>query len=125
VATEEFQKDQFYLDQKKKFNENQILYLLFLTKVDKECALNQDIVTFFYRNSEDCRKCDDQSFVLTDIKEQLENNVSIFSFDMDLNITNIDILAQYYEVDELPCTIINEKKYCGIRDKDFIMGKLS
>lgn len=125
VATEEFQKDKFYLDQKKKFNDNQILYLLFLTKVDKECDLNQNIITFFYRNSEDCRKCDDQSFVLTDIKEELENNVSVFSFDMDLNITNIDILGEYYEIDELPCIIINEKKYCGIRDKDFIMGKLS
>jgi len=124
VATEEFQKDKFYLDQKTKFNENQVLYLLFLTKVDKECALNQDIITFFYKNSEECTKCDDQSFVLTDIKEQLGNNVSIFSFDMDLNISNIDILGQYYEIDQLPCTIINEEKYCGMRDKNFIMGKL-
>jgi hypothetical protein len=124
VATEEFQKDPFYLEQKKKFNENEVLYLMFLTKVKKECQLNQDIVTFFYQNSADCKKCDDQSFILTDIKMDLEENVSIFAFDADLDLTNTNILSEYYDIKEYPCIVINEKKYCGIRDKIFIMDKL-
>lgn len=124
AATEEFQKDEFYLEQKRKFNENELLYLLFLTKVKEECKLEQDIITFFYQNSEDCRKCDDQSFILTDIKMDMEENVSIFALDTDLNLTNVNILREYYEINEYPCIIINEDKYCGIRDKEFIMEKL-
>jgi hypothetical protein len=125
VATEEFQKDKFYREQKRRFNENQVLYLLFLTKVKDDCNLDQNIIVFFYQNSADCRKCDDQSFILTDIKMDLEENISIFALDTDLGLTNIDILIEYYEVNEYPCIIINEEKYCGIIDKKFIMDNLN
>lgn len=124
VATEEFQKDPFYIQQKTKFNENQLLYMLFLTKINKECSLNQDIISFFYRKSEFCKKCDDQSFVLTDIKKDLEENISIFSFDTDLNITNIDLLLEYYEITDYPCVVINDQKFCNIEDKNFIIKQM-
>jgi hypothetical protein len=124
VATEEFQKDPFYLEQKKKFNDNEVLYLMFLTKVKKDCDLNQDIISFFYQNSVDCKKCDDQSYILTDIKMELEGNVSIFSFDVDLGLQNTQILLDYYSINQYPCIVINEEKYCGIQDSKFIMSKL-
>ncbi len=124
VATEEFQKDPFYLEQKKKFNENEVLYLMFLTKVRKDCDLNQDIISFFYQNSADCKKCDDQSYILTDIKLELEGNVSIFSFDGDLELQNTQILMDYYGITQYPCIVVNEEKFCGIQDKKFIISKL-
>lgn len=124
VATEEFQKDPFYLEQKKTFNENELLYMAFLTKTQTECNLSQHIISFFYRKSELCNKCDDQSFVLTDVKRLLEDNVSIFSFDSDLNITSVQLLEKYYEIDQYPCIIINEEKFCGIQDRSFILEKL-
>lgn len=126
VATEEFEKDTFYLDQKKKFNENEVLYLLFLTKVKKECSINQHIITFFYGNSKDCKKCDDQSFVLTDIKEEKKDRVAIFSLDTDLNITNIHILREYYNINktDLPCIIVDEKATCGIQSKQEILQQI-
>lgn len=124
AASEEFQKDPFYLEQKKIFNENELLYLLFLTKIKKECSLEQSIITFFYRNSEACKKCDDQSFVLSDIKRDGKDEISIFSFDMDLNVTNVILLHEYYEVNELPCIVIDERKFCGIQSKDFIIEKI-
>lgn len=127
TATEEFQKDPFYIEQKTKFNNNEVLYLLFLNKVKKDCNLNQSVVSFFYRNSEDCKKCDDQSFILTNIKEDLQENVSIFAFDADLNVTNVNILMQYYDINvgQFPCIIINEQKFCSIQDKKFILNKLA
>jgi len=124
VATEEFEKDPFYIEQKNKFNENEVLYLMFLTKVKKDCQLNQNIISFYYQNSYDCKKCDDQSFILTDIKQELQENVSIFSFDADLNLTNTKIMMDYYGITQLPCIVINEEKYCGIQDKKFILQKL-
>jgi hypothetical protein len=124
VATEEFEKDPFYLEQKKRFNDNQILYMAFLTKAKKECDLNVNIVSFYYRNSQVCKKCDDQSFVLTDIKRELNDEVSIFSFDMDLNLTNVKLLTDYYEIGDLPCIVVDEHKFCGMQDKDFIIKKM-
>jgi hypothetical protein len=124
IATEEFQKDPFYLDQKRRFNENEVIYMTFLTKINEDCELNASIISFFYQNSEECRKCDDQSFVLTDIKRELGDEVSIFSYDTDLNISNVNLLSEYYNIDKYPCIVVNEQKFCGIQDKTFIMRKL-
>jgi hypothetical protein len=124
TATEEFSKDPFYLAQKKIFNENELLYMAFLTKAKKECNLDQTVISFFYRKAQVCGKCDDQSFVLTDVKKLLDNNVSIFSFDDDLNITSITLLEKYYEIDEYPCIIINEEKFCGIQGREFVMAQI-
>jgi hypothetical protein len=124
VATEEFQKDPFYLEQKTVFNENEVLYMAFLTKAKKECNLSQSIISFYYRKAEACQKCDDQSFVLSDIKREMGDSVSIFSFDDDLNITSISLLQKYYEIKEYPCVVINEKPFCGIRDKRFILAQI-
>lgn len=124
IASEEFQKDKFYLLQKKSFNEKEVFYLMLLSKIKKHCSYGQAVVSFFYKNAEDCKKCDDQSFVLTDIKKASNNEVSIFSFDVDLGLSSINLLATYYEIDEFPCLIINEKKHCGMLDKEFIVQKI-
>ncbi|MEM3122201.1 MAG: hypothetical protein QXH60_02040 [Candidatus Pacearchaeota archaeon] len=124
VASEEFQKDPFYLEQKKAFNENEVYYLLLLSKIKKDCNYKQSIVLFFYKNSEECGKCDDQSFVLTDIKNSAKEEVSIFSFDADLNLTNIELLTNYYNITQYPCTVVDDKKYCGMQDKSFIVEQI-
>jgi hypothetical protein len=124
IATEEFSKNSYYVDQKKLFNENQLIYLTLLTKIKKQCDYHQAIISFFYQNSADCKKCDDQSFVLTDINDLYDEEISIFSFDLDLNISTVDLLKQYYKIDQLPCVVINEKPYCGIQDKKFIEEKI-
>jgi len=124
VASEEFFKDPFYREQKKTFNEYQLFYLLLLTKVSTTCKYDQKIVSFFYQNSIDCKKCDDQSFVLTDLKEQYGDAVSIFSFDTELNITSIKLLTEFYNITEFPCIVIDGKTHCDIQDKRFIEQEL-
>jgi hypothetical protein len=128
IASEEFQKDPYYLEQKQLFNENEIFYMLLLKKMNTACNLNKSILIFFYQNSEDCKKCDDQSFILRDIslleEDDQVKSVAIFSLDMDLNITTLKLLEKYYQVNEYPCVIIDEQPYCGIRDRSFIMKKI-
>jgi hypothetical protein len=124
IASEEFKRSEYYRDQKRYFNDDEFTYLILLTQIKNKCNYTQPIITFFYQNSEDCKKCDDQSFVLTDVKKELENNVSIFSFDADLNLSTVNLLRDSYSVNELPCIIIEGNTHCGIRDKDFIMMRI-
>lgn len=124
AATEQFRKDVYYTEQKTIFNENEVLYLLLLKSLKAKCGFKQEIILFFYRNSDDCKKCDDQSFVLTDINKDIDPEIAVFSFDMDLNITKTGLLSQFYKTKSLPCIVINETTYCGIRDKNFIVNKL-
>lgn len=127
-AREEFQKDEYYLNQKRIFNENQLFYLLLMDQMIDKCNITKQTVLFFYRNSADCPKCDDQSFILTDISmlddRDGSKEVAIFSFDMDLDLSMLNILARYYKIDEYPCLVINDYKACGIQDKSFIMNRL-
>ena len=43
---------------------------------------------------------------------------------MDLNLTNVHLLSEYYEIAEYPCIVINEQKFCGMQDKSFILRKM-
>ena len=51
----------------------------------------------------------------------MPKNFRIFFFDTDLGLTTIKLLDEFYEVDEYPCLVIEDQKYCGIRGKDEIL----
>ncbi len=124
TLTEEFMKDPFYIEQKTRFNINEVLYFSMLKKMQQSCDVNQSTILFFYQKKEECLNCDAQSFVLTDIKREHDQELGIFSFDADLNLAPVNVLMQYYNVTELPCTIINNTAHCGLYDKNEMMGIL-
>ncbi|MFT4308859.1 MAG: hypothetical protein ACMXYL_00015 [Candidatus Woesearchaeota archaeon] len=124
IASEEFFRDPYYFEQKRIFNEHQLVYLTLLTKLKQECGYDQVIISFFFQYETECPRCDDQSFILSDINRELGEEVSIFSFDTGLGIKGIELLADYYDIDELPCIVIEETTYCGLRSKRFIMERI-
>ncbi|MBW2998637.1 hypothetical protein KY321_03805, partial [Candidatus Woesearchaeota archaeon] len=91
IASEEFYEDEYYFNQKKVFNEYEVQYFLITKRMIEKCDLSKKNILFFYKDSKECGKCDDQSFVLRDINYMNRNNdaeineVGVFSFDMDLN----------------------------------------
>ncbi len=127
-ASEEFHQNTYYWDQKKVFNEDEVFYYLLMKQMLDKCNISKQIILFFYQNSADCKKCDDQSFILSDIRklddDKGRQEVAIFSFDMDLNLSTLNILSKYYKIEKYPCIIMDEQKYCGIQDKDFIMDRI-
>ena len=124
IASEQFFNDPYYFQQKKIFNENEIFYMSLLKKLKKQCDIDTVIISFFYRNKKDCNKCDDQAFVLTDLNKDIDEEIFIFSFDADLKISFIDLLIEYHKIEEFPCVIIEENKFCGMMDKNEIKNKI-
>ncbi len=124
IATEEFLKDEYYLKQKTIFNENQLFYLTLLKRLNERCEYEQGEILFFYKNSADCKRCDDQSYVLTSINNKYDEQLAIFSFDMDLNISTVSLLAEYYNVTEFPCLVIQDKKFCGMKSEEHILAQV-
>jgi hypothetical protein len=125
-ATEQFTTDPYYLQQKQDFNRKEVLYFLTLKKMKEKCSINQTIISFFYRKKEFCDKCDAQSFVLRDIKLQLEDlgksdQIAIFSFDVDTNLTTVNLLTKYFNTSNYPCTVIENETLCGIKDKQELL----
>ena len=129
AASEEFQKNPYYAAQKKLFNEQEVLYLMLMKKIYEKCDFGETyewpiIISYFYGDSKTCDKCEDQAHVLTAVNLEIDEYVSIVSFDTELDVTGVEILMDFYDVDSLPCIIINEKKFCGIRSKDFIINEI-
>jgi len=124
VASEEFRKSPYYQQQKSVFNENEVFYMMLLQKLKKTCGYKQAVIAFFYRNSADCPKCDDQSYILTDLNREIDPEVAIFSYDHDLNLTSVNLLEGYYNVTSYPCIVLDDQTYCGIRDRAFIVQKM-
>lgn len=124
VASEEFRKNQYYVVQKRHFNENEVLYMILLQTLKRECGFHQAVIAFFYQNSRDCGKCDDQSFILSDINRDYDAEVAVFPFDTELNLSSVRLLSKYYNITQYPCVVIEDVPYCGIQDKEFILEKV-
>ncbi len=127
AASEEFAKSKYYLDKKKLFNQQEMIYYLLLKSMNEKCNISKEIILFFYQNAQDCKKCDDQSFILGDITNLddkingEDSELAVFSFDLDLNLSSINLLRDYYSLYNPPCIVYDEKAYCGIQDKKTIM----
>lgn len=122
-VTEEFTESEFYFTQKKLFNQRAVLYYTTMRRMQEMCNLDQVIMTFFYKNSEDCPECDPLSFVLTDIRQDLDrmgivDRLPLFSFDVDLDLAGINILLRHYNITEFPCVVLNENVFCGLKNKN-------
>lgn len=121
AVTEQFMTDPFYIEQKRRFNNNEIMYFSLVKKMKEWCDVNQTTILYFYQKKEECPDCDAQSFVLTDIKKESGGGISIFSFDADLDLAPVQILATYYNLSHYPCTVIEDTPYCGLFDKDKLL----
>jgi hypothetical protein len=124
AATEEVRKSQYYVDQKKTFNEQQIVYMLLLRNLREQCNYEQVLIAFFYSNSADCPQCDDQAFVLTDLNKEYDSQIAIFSYDVDLNSTSVNLLSRFYKLTTYPCVVIDDTPYCGVQSRDDLIEKI-
>lgn len=123
-VTEKFVTDPFYIDQKRKFNRNEIIYLSMLREMKDWCEFNQTIILFFYRKKEDCPDCDAQSFVLTNLNKEIDDEIAIFSFDSDLQLSSVKTLELFYNITSYPCLVVEDSIYCGLHNKNSLVDLL-
>lgn len=121
-VTENFMQDPFYIEQKVEFNRKEVLYFAMLKKMKDMCKINQTIVSFFYKKKENCPDCDAQSFVLSDVKRDLEkikkdNELAIFSFDADMDLPAINLLLKVNNISSYPSIVVGNQTYSGLYDK--------
>jgi len=115
----------YYKQQKKRFIVNELLYLSMLEKMKKTCNSDMPItIIYFYANAKDCSDCDAQAFVLTDINNEIDEELAIFSLDLDLDLIATNVLAEYYNISFLPCTVIESNVQCGLQDKKTIINHI-
>ena len=89
-----------------------------LQNMKQWCTFNQTTILYFYKKKEDCPDCDAQSFVLTDLNKEIDQEIAIFSFDSDLELPSVSVLESFYDIGPYPCLVVENMTYCGLHDKD-------
>jgi len=97
----------------------QINYWILANKINTLCDdSNMYPILYFYANEQKCPQCEDQGVHLSYVKAKLNENVLIFSLDID-KLGPIQLLGQQYDVysRETPIIVINEKSYGYSKNK--------
>ena len=123
-VTKKFITDPFYLNQKRKFNRNEVMYFSMLKEMKDWCEFNQTIILYFYEKGEFCPDCDGQAFVLTNLNKEINEEIAIFSFDSDLELPCVSTLELFYNITSYPCMVIEDDIHCGLFDKDQLIDLL-
>ncbi len=117
------EKNQFELLQRE-YLLAEIRYWMLAKKTKELC--NYDVVTIlnFYSSEEECPYCDQQSFVLTYLKELFGDRLLIFSFNSELEDDEpmLGILDAAYNITSYPTLVIGDEVYSGLKDSEELLG---
>ncbi len=102
---------------------SQVQYMLLSMKAKKLCS--SDIVNVQYFFSKDCKSCDDQSFILTFLKQKFGQRLFIFGFDASFkNEPLLNLMVSTYNVTDFPTLVIENRKYTGFMSTDNLTGTI-
>jgi hypothetical protein len=121
---QDFGGEEFYLREKRRLNRRALIQLSMLAKVQEYCNYNQTVILYFYGNCKTDPRCGQQGFVLSYINEKIEPEIVIFSFDADRDVESVKTLMHAYEVNKLPCMVIEGHTHCGLRNNQETEGLL-
>ncbi|MEM4336413.1 MAG: hypothetical protein QXG86_00205 [Candidatus Woesearchaeota archaeon] len=111
-----------FLMLKQEYTQAEINYWLLARKTKELCDRDFVTILFFYAPEEQCVYCNEQSFVLTYLKELLKEKVLIFSFDATLEKEPlIKMLINIYNIKNYPAIVVDGKPFEGLQDRDFIL----
>jgi hypothetical protein len=120
----DFENDYSYLSGKRRVNRWEVTHFSMLSKVKKKCDLNHTILLYFYGECSKNKQCNEQGLELDKLHTATGGNMSIFSFDYDLNTSAVNSLMQLYNVTALPCVVIEGNTQCGFIKEDDLISLL-
>ncbi len=104
---------------KRRYSLLQIKDLLLMKRVSDKCNIKPTVVLYFYSNKGDCSSCKRQGYVLTKLAEDYSDNLRIYAFDANLDLSVLKTLININNVTkELPALVINGKTYYGFKSLD-------
>lgn len=109
---------------KKYYSLLQIKDFLLMKKAEDKCGFQTTSIVYFYSNKIDCKDCEKQGYILTDIRQDYPN-VRVYAFDYNLDLSALKALITIYKVKEperLPALVINGNVYYGLQQFEDIQA---
>lgn len=87
----------------------EIEHFEFVKEFNQKCRGNIDTILFFYSNNASEIEASEEAGRILGIVHNRNENLIIYSFDVDLNSDLVDKLENKYGITETPLVVINEK----------------
>jgi len=98
---------------KKQYTSTIIRNWITLEKIKETCEGEYTTLLYFYSN-EQCNDCESQGIILTDMKDELSEDIMIFALDAHLNMMIVNTLRDSYNIYSYPSIVIDNEKYSGL-----------
>jgi thiol-disulfide isomerase/thioredoxin len=105
-----------YNNLKNEYSRLLIGYWLLAGKLRRNCELSANTVIYFYDSG--CENCEDQAFVLTYLKNKLEENFLVFALDADSEEPSIIAVKEFYDINKYPSLVVDEELYEGFHSTE-------
>lgn len=102
---------------------SQVEYLLLSMKAKNLCK--SDVVNIIYFFSKECDTCDDQSFLLTFLKQKFGDRLFIFGFDTSFGKEPLlNLMVSTYNVTKFPTLVIENRTFTEFLPKDSLKSEI-
>ena len=105
------------LERKKFYTLIELEHLEFVQQLNKECKQGVNVILFFYSNKEeDLENSEKLGRLLDNVYDNHQQNLIIYSFDVNLDSALIKSLKKSYDIDKYNTIIVNEVKLTDIEN---------
>lgn len=110
----------------REYTHAQIRYYLLAQRTQKLCGEDIATILYFYSDSANCPRCEDQAFILTYLKRLMGDRVLIFSFNTLIadEEPTIRLLMNRHEVEAFPTIVINQEPFPGLTTREQALNEL-
>ena len=97
---------------------------LFLKEIKEKCNYDIKTILYFYSNRA-CNRCAEQGYILTFLRNS-HPELNIYSFDVDIDNSALDILKESYGVssETLPFIVLENKTFSGFVSAEKLQNEL-
>lgn len=113
-----------FLVQKRAYMLAEIRYWLLAREAEKACGKDSVNVLFFYEEDASCDRCSTQGYVLTSLKETFQNNLLVFSLDVESDEPMVRIITNVYNITSTPSVVVDDEPLRGFVEEDQLFAKI-
>lgn len=111
-----------YIVLKRKYTIANLRYWLLAEKSRQLCGSDSVSVLYFYDNG--CTRCNDEGYILEQLKQRLGDSLLVFSIDSDLEESMVDILRAQYKIYSFPSLVIDGNTHSGFMSMSDVLSAI-
>ncbi len=110
-----------FLLEKREYMLAEIRYWLLARETEEACGKESVRVLYFYEDDDLCDRCSTQGYILTSLKDRLQDKLLVFSLDAQSDEPMVEIIKGVYNITSVPSLVVDEELRDGFVTEDDLL----